>query len=142
MKQLLKVNIFCWLIPILLSISSCAISPPYDAHVFKETTDLKVDALKLMNRSVYSFKSQEEKIELFNDRLDKICEYEFHRRHNGIRNEMWNKLRNPDGHLLGGFFTRWEKEEKLNKSFVTEAKKQIGEAFDQLADLESGKKKP
>jgi hypothetical protein len=55
---------------------------------------------------------------------------------------MWTILLDSNGHLLGGFITRWEKEQKLNAVFIQEEKKIVGDAFDQIAGLESQKIKP
>lgn len=78
-------------------------------------------------------------IEDFQIRLDKIVEYEKNRPQNDISVKMWDKLLNPEGHLLGGFFKRWGSEGVLNGTFVQEMKPLVGDAFDQIAGLESHK---
>jgi hypothetical protein len=55
---------------------------------------------------------------------------------------MWDLLRNPEKNLLGGFLSRWKKEGQLGTTFISEAKIIVGRAFDQLAELESGKITP
>lgn len=120
----------------------CALTAPYDQFVYKESTSLKVDALKLMDKAAKPFESQQEAVEKLNDQLDKLYEYELHRRKNGIRISMWNLLRDPEKNLLGGFLKRWKEKNTLGEPFIDEAKIQIGKAFDQLAELESGKITP
>lgn len=122
--------------------SSCVTSAPYDQFVYKESTSLKVDALKLMDKAEKPYSTQEKEIEKLTDQLDKLFEYEAHRKKNQLRIQMWDLLRNPDKNLLGGFLSRWKKESQLNVSFISEAKIIVGKAFDQLAELESGKLTP
>jgi hypothetical protein len=130
------------LLPFLLAQLSCAIVAPYDQYVYAQTTGIKVDALKLMDRADKTYSSQSEAINKFTDQLDKLYEYELHRKNNSIRITMWQLLRNPDKNLLGGFMQKWKKENSLSGVFIGEAKIQVGKAFDQLSELESGKIKP
>lgn len=132
-----------WLYTLLAAgLYGCALTAPYDQFVYKESTSLKVDALKLMDKAAKPFESQQEAVEKLNDELDKLFEYELHRRKNGIRISMWNLLRDPEKNLLGGFLKRWKEKSTLGEPFIDEAKIQIGKAFDQLAELESGKITP
>ena len=71
--------------------------------------------------------------------LQKIYEYEKNRPKNEINIQLWNKILDANGHLLGEFLKRWQNEKKLNAVFVQEEKKIVGEAFDQIAGLESHK---
>ncbi|WP_290711109.1 hypothetical protein, partial [Flavihumibacter sp. CACIAM 22H1] len=89
-----------------------------------------------------TYTSQQKEIEAFTDQLNKLYEYELHRKKNQLRIQMWNLLRNPEKNLLGGFLARWKKETQLKPAFITEAKIIVGNAFDQLAELESGKLTP
>ncbi|MFT4024932.1 MAG: hypothetical protein QM664_14235 [Flavihumibacter sp.] len=123
-------------------LTGCVTTAPYDQYVYAQTTGLKVDALKLMAKAGREYSTQKEAVEKFTDAWDKIYEYELHRRNNGIRINMWNLLRDPQRHLLGGFLARWQKESTLSETFISEAKIQVGKAFDQLSELESGKIKP
>lgn len=120
----------------------CAITAPYDQQVYSQTTGLKVDALKLMDKATKAYDSQSEAISNFTDKWDKLYEYELHRAKNDIRISMWNLLRDPDKNLMGGFLKRWKTESTLSETFINEAKIQVGKAFDQLAELESGKITP
>ncbi|WP_234864124.1 hypothetical protein [Flavihumibacter fluminis] len=122
--------------------SSCVTTAPYDQYVYKESTSLKVDALKLMDKAEKTYNTQEKEIEKLTDQLDKLYEYELHRKKNQLRIQMWELLRNPEKNLLGGFLSRWKKEGQLSPGFITEAKIIVGKAFDQLAELESGKLTP
>lgn len=127
---------------LLLVLGSCAITAPYDQYVYAQTTGLKVDALKLMDKADKNYPSQTDACEKFTDHWDKLYEYELHRKNNGIRIDMWNLLRDSSKNLMGGFLYKWKKENTLNPIFINEAKIQVGKAFDQLSELESGKVTP
>jgi hypothetical protein len=141
-KRSLPVLLLLLLSSIWLLQSSCVTTAPYDQFVYKESTSLKVDALKLMDKAEKPFATQDKEIEKLNDQLDKLYEYEVHRKKNQLRIQMWDLLRNPEKNLLGGFLSRWKKEGQLGTTFISEAKIIVGRAFDQLAELESGKITP
>lgn len=60
--------------------SSCVTTASYDQYVYKESTSLKVDALKLMDKAEKPYGTQEKEIEKLTDQLDKLYEYEVHRK--------------------------------------------------------------
>lgn len=142
--QKIQQRALTWLLALVLitCLPACVATAPYDQYVYAQTTGLKVDALKLMAKAGKEYSSQKEAVEKFTDACDKAYEYELHRRNNGIRIEMWKLLRDPQHHLLGGFLARWQKENTLSDTFIDEARIQVGKAFDQLSELESGKIKP
>ena len=73
---------------------------------------------------------------------DKIIEYEKHRPKNQITAKMWELLNDSTAHLYGGFINRWRVQKKLGAAFIQNQKIIVGKAFDQIAELESGKIKP
>lgn len=137
-----RIVTFFLALALLLALWGCAITAPYDQYVYAQTTGLKVDALKLMDKAVKPYSEAPPALEKFTDNWDKLFEYELHRKNNGIRIEMWSLLRDPGKNLMGGFLQRWKKDNTLNTVFIDEAKIQVGKAFDQLSELESGKVKP
>lgn len=141
-KRIGKYRVFWFYLLLAAGLYGCALTAPYDQFVYKESTSLKVDALKLMDKAARPYESQQEAVGKLNDQLDKLYEYELHRRKNGIRISMWTLLRDPEKNLLGGFLKRWKEKNTLGEPFIDEAKVQVGKAFDQLAELESGKITP
>lgn len=132
-----------WLIAALLLFNTgCAVTAPYDQYVYQSSTSMKVDALNLMSNATEPYSKHLTAIEQFTDQLNKLYEYELHRKKNDIRIRMWNLLKDPERNLLGGFMKRWQQEGRLSAPFVEEAKIIIGKSFDQLAELESGKLLP
>lgn len=130
------------LVFLLFSMVSCVTISPFDQHAFVQATSAKVDALNVMDLAKDDFASHQQEVKSLETQLQKIYEYEKNRPKNEITLNLWDKLLAKDGHLLGGFLTRWKSSGKLGETFIGESKKQVGEAFDIIAGLESKKIKP
>jgi len=127
------------IIVLLLSYASCVSISSFDQYAYAQTTSLKVDALNIMDLAKEDFSTHQPVVKEFQTKLRKVYEYEKNRPKNDITIKLWDKLIDPAGHLLGGFLTRWEAEKKLNPAFITEEKKLVDKAFDQVSGLESKK---
>lgn len=123
----------------LITFIACVSISRFDQYSYAQTTSIKVDALELMDLAVNDYSSYEANDRDFQTKLKKIYEYEKNKPKNDITIKLWNKLIDPNGHLLGGFLNRWKTEKKLNETFVTEEKKLVDQAFDQITGLESNK---
>jgi hypothetical protein len=134
------IQLYVCLFLLTLCFSDCSpLISGYNEFVYQEATSLKVDALKVMAQATDSFRLHKTEVAALQTRLDKVYEYELHRPTNKITLEMWQTMKAPDKHLLGGYFARWQQEHKLDPVFIDEARKQVGDAFDKIAELESGK---
>jgi hypothetical protein len=71
--------------------------------------------------------------------MNKLVEYEKNRPKNGISEKMWSIMSDSTGHLYAGFMNRWQKEGKLDTAFIRISKELVGQSFDQISQLESGK---
>lgn len=129
-------------IVLILSCTSCASISSFDQYAYAQTISVKVDGLNIMDLANEDFSIHKSSVSDYRTKLRKVYEYEKNRPKNEITIQLWNKLLDPDGHLLGGFLVRWEKESKLSETFITEEKKLVDKAFDQIAGLESKKIKP
>ena len=121
---------------------NCSSISHFDQYAYAQTTSIKVDALELMDLAVNDYNSLQTNDREFQTKLKKVYEYEKNRPKNDITIKLWDKLIDPNGHLLGGFLNRWKIEKKLNATFIEEEKKLVGKAFDQISGLESKKIKP
>jgi hypothetical protein len=130
------------LLVVVLSLAACATISSFDQYAYTQTTSLKVDALNTMQLATTDYKANEKTVQELQTKLQKAYEYEKNRPKNEITFKLWTILLNPEGHLLGGFVRRWEKDKKLNAVFIQEEKKIVADAFDQIAGLESQKIKP
>lgn len=111
----------------------------HDHYAYTQATSLKVDSLKLMNKAAEDFSKHEAEVDELLTRIEKAYEYEKARPKNVITTKMWEKLKDPEKNLLGGFLKFWQEKKTLSKTFVEEAKKTVSDAFDQIIGLESGK---
>lgn len=125
----------------------------YDQYSYTQTTSVKVDVLNLMDKATESYSGHAKEVEDVNTELLKNIEYEKHRTKNTISITMYNvlwKLINDTttihvfrSDFKHGFFPEWKKRDSIgDTAFISQAKLQIGEGFDLIAELESQKIKP
>lgn len=123
----------------ILTLLSCATISSFDQQAYSNTVSVKVDAMNMMDLAVEDYNTHEASVKTLQTELQKTYEYEKNRPKNGITLQLWDKLLDKNGHLLGGFLARWQTEKKLNAVYIQEAKKLVDKAFDQIAGLESKK---
>jgi hypothetical protein len=92
-----------------------------------------------MGKARQPYASQLAGIEDVSTRIEKAYEYEKHRPKNLFTVKMWEIVKSPDHNLYGGFIKRWKEKDTLSAAFINEAKKQVGEAFDMIVELERKK---
>lgn len=124
----------------------------FDQYAYTQTTSLKVDVLNVMDKAVDSYASHAADVAQVNTELMKNIEYEKHRAKNQITidmyNIMWKMLNDNTSTTIGrdtfqhGFFPRWQNKSSLDTVFIGQAKIQVGEGFDMIAELESKKIQP
>jgi len=93
-----------------------------------------------MDLAIEDFSLHEAEVDDFLTRIEKAYEYEKVRPKNEITVRLWEKLKDPDENLFGGFIKRWKEKNKLGKTFVEDVKELVSDAFDQIIEYESGKK--
>jgi hypothetical protein len=126
-----------------LGASSCApVISPFSRQAYLYATELKVDALKVMDRAELSFGENEDRVEKLKTDLEKAYEFARGRPNNAHSTRQWEILIDPNSNLLGGFLKRWEAEGRLSYAFITESKRLVSAAFDAVIGLESGKTRP
>ena len=94
-----------------------------------------------MSKATDSYDEHEKEVEALVRQLDKAYEYDRGRQLNQITIAQWDILRDPNRDLVGGFLKMWKAKVTLRATFIAEKKKQVGDAFDQIIQLESGKLK-
>jgi hypothetical protein len=105
-----------------------------------------VDVLNLMDKSTDTYSKHEQEIQEVNTELLKIVEYEKHRPNNDITIRMWNILIGTDStgkiddkRLIPSFWAKWKKDGTERAVFIEQAKLQVAEGFDLIAELEAKK---
>ena len=126
-----------------LSALGCALITGYDPTSYKIATDLKAEALLLIEKAKDPPGPHAAEIDGLRLRLRQAYEYE---RGKGDRNrftaEQWAILSDPNGALLGGFLKKWETENRgQSPAFLEGVSKNIEQAFDEIIKLESRKVK-
>ncbi len=124
----------------LLIVPACApVVSPYSHTAYVQATSLKARSLRLMDRATGSWDDSASDVERLQTDLSAALEYAKGRPRNAFSTGQWQRLLDPTGHLLGGFLARWATEGTLGPTFIVEAKQLVGEAFDTISGLESGK---
>jgi hypothetical protein len=123
----------CFVLP------ACSLIAPYDRAAYEHATNAKVDTLALMSKATRSYDEHEKDVEALVRQLDKAYEYDRGRQLNQITIAQWDILRDPNRDLVGGFLKMWKAKGTLSATFIAEKKRQVGDAFDQIIQLESGK---
>src|SRR6476620_5731597 len=90
--------LFCTLLFI-----GCQTISEFDQTAYQNAINVKVDSIALMAKATESYSTHKEDVEKLNIELDKAFEYDKNRQLNKITVQLWEKLRNPDSELLGGF---------------------------------------
>jgi len=122
-----------------LFLTACSTISRFDQYSYTQATSIKVDALNIMNHATEQYTLHQDEVVRVNTEMDKIFEYEKNRPKNKITDKMWGVLKDTSGHLYGSFMKRWKREGKLDSVFIMEARTLVGESFDQISQLESGK---
>jgi hypothetical protein len=119
--------------------ASCATISRFDQYSYTQSTSIKVDALNVMGLASDSFRLHQPEVAQITTSLQKMYEYEKSKPKNTVTTELWNVLIDSTGNSFGGFLTRWQKEGKMDTTFIRESQLVIGQSFDQISGLESGK---
>ncbi|MHB1563284.1 MAG: hypothetical protein ACYCXP_04210 [Leptospirillum sp.] len=130
-----------WIIISILLLTGCTpLISQFDVTAYRDATSLKVDSLVIMSEATTSYTLHSDKVEQFNVKLNKAYEYVKGIPHNSITTQMWFRLIDPKGFLLGGFLQKWKSDGVLKPAFVKDMEKQVSETFDAIICLEANKK--
>ena len=132
-----------WYLFIVFSVlSGCSFISPYSQHAYEQATSLKVEALALMGKATEPYVKHEIAVEELMTKIEQAYEYAKGLPKNELSTQQWEILKSPDRNLLGGFLKRWKEKSTLSSVFIREAQGLVGNAFDTIIGLESGKIKP
>jgi len=129
-------------LPLPFFIQSCASTGVFSEIAYRQSVSLKVETLELMNKASESYSSHSAEVDSLIRKLKFAYEYAKGRPDNDIITKQWELMINPDRNLIGGFLRIWKEDLILSPVFVNEAQEVIGNAFDTIIGLESGKIKP
>jgi len=127
---------------IFVLVTGCAPTiAPHRPLAYDKAISLKVESLNLMDKATEPYARHQAAAETLRLNLEKAYEDAKGIPNNEISTQMWDILKDPNRNLLGGFLKSWQKESVLKKAFIGEKKLQVGDAFDKIIALESGKGK-
>jgi hypothetical protein len=120
-------------------LAGCATIALLSEAAYQQTISLKVDTLALMDKAIEPYTQHQSEVSDLMLMIEKAYEYARGRPKNAISAQQWEILRNPDGHLVGGFMRAWQDKQELSRTFIDDAKGVVADAFDTISALESGK---
>lgn len=123
----------------IIAMVGCATISPFDQYAYAQTTSLKVEAMNLMDKATDDYKNHVAEVDDVNTKFQKAYEYEKNRPKNEITTKMWALMMSDSAHLYGGFVKFWKEQNRVSKAFIAEAKEQVAQNFDRIAELESKK---
>jgi hypothetical protein len=131
-------------LPALLAVlAACSLVSGYDAHSFETATSLKAEAMVLIDHATENYADHAAACDALVLGMRKAYEYEKGKDKNAETVAQWELMRDPKGHLMGGFVVRWKGDSaqggRLSPAFVQQAAGEIEGAFDRIIRLEQGK---
>ena len=134
-----------WALALLLfsMTSACALISHYDPTSYQNATNLKAEALLLIEKATDP--PNMHKAEIDGLRLKLLQAYEYERGKgspNQITVAQWKLLSDPEGALLGGFLKKWSSSNTgQSEAFLKGLAKNVGDAFDEIIKVERAKVK-
>lgn len=120
----------------------CSTIALYSEAAYRQATAAKAEALILMGKANEPFEQHRAEVEALRLDVEKAYEYARGEPKNTLSTRQWEILKDPQGNLLGGFLTRWQKEGTISPTFIADKRDQVSRAFDEITGLETGKNKP
>lgn len=139
-----RINIFLmyiFILPVIFIFGSCYHLAAFSEREYYQAVGLKVASLELMRKAVDDYSKHSAEADSLRHNLKLAFEYAKGRPDNDIITKQWEIMIDPDRNLIGGFLRIWEEDIKLSPAFINEAQSVIGDAFDTIIGLESGKLK-
>jgi hypothetical protein len=127
---------------LLLNFQYCTPVSTFSETAYTQAVQLKVETLDLMSKAIDGYSNHTGEVDSLKQKLLFAYEYAKGRPNNEISTKQWEIMIDPDRNLIGGFLKIWKQDLILSPVFVSEAKGVIGDAFDTIIGLESGKIKP
>lgn len=138
-KKLIKLFLFFFVLNVTFYFESCTPVTHISETAYTQSVRLKIESLELMKKAVNNYSEYAAKVDSLIFDLNFAYEYAKGRPNNEITTRQWEIMIDPDRNLIGGFLRIWKEDLKLSPEFISEAQSVIGEAYDNIIGLESGK---
>jgi hypothetical protein len=125
-------------------ITACNTISTYDQAAYAQGVNLKVDMLALMDKASGTYEAHTGDISKLNVALAKGYEYDKNRPRNEMTRQMWEVLlfkspSDPRNGIWPRFLEEWKAAGALKPAEIANDKEDVGRAFDNIIQLESGK---
>jgi hypothetical protein len=139
MRRVAVSRAFALLLAVLL-LSGCGrLIADYSLDAYKNATTLKAEALAMVDKSNESYGKHAKDVDALNVKIDAAYEFAAGIPDNQLSARQWAIIKDPDLHLYGGYVKFWKTHGPVSAFFRAGAKKNIGEAFDEIICLEVNK---
>jgi hypothetical protein len=128
--------------PIVLAfVLGCTHISPYNEMSYQFATSTKAEALNIISKATEPYSKHQAEVAALQLDMQKAYEYAHGLPKNEIISKMWMVVNSETEYSLGGFLQEWKTKSVLDEQYVAQKKIEIGEQFDQIIELESGKNK-
>jgi hypothetical protein len=128
------------LLLMILCLSGCGrLIADYSLDAYKNATSLKAETSAMIDKSTEPYSKHAAEVDALNIKIDAAYEFVAGMPGNDLSAQQWAILKNPNLRSYGGFVAFWKAHGTVSKNFRDGAKKNIGEAFDQIICLEANK---
>ncbi len=146
-EQMTGINLFykfclSFLLLTVILFQSCTPVATYSETAYSQAVRLKLESLALMSKATEGYSLHSGEADSLKMELSFAYEYAKGKPNNELTTKQWEIMVSPDRNLIGGFLRIWKEDLILSPVFVSEAQGVIGDAFDTIIGLESGKIKP
>lgn len=121
------------------------LTPLFDSQAYNYAISLKVESAFLMKKAMSPYSEHADDIEELQKEIQKAYLYEKGRGEviNSETLQLWIKMMDENGALLGGFLKRWRDAEggRLGQAIIENMTGQVGEAFDEIIRVENGRRR-
>lgn len=125
----------------LFFMAACApLIGPYSPTAYRNATSLKADTLALMDKATEPYSKYQQKVDSLLVEINEAYEYVHGIPSDNLSARQWEILKEPDGELVGRFFSRWKFKGTLSRAYIREFSNIISDAFDEIICLEANKK--
>ena len=124
------------------ALAGCATTSMFDETAYGQAVLLKAESLALMDQAGEPYENHRAEVSRLLRDLDQARAHARSRPGNQASAAQWTILDDPGRSLVAGFFVRWAAQDSLSRVFIAQSKAVVADAFDAIAALESGKKRP
>lgn len=111
----------------------------YSLEAYRNATSLKAETLAVIAHADEPFPQHAQEVRDLQVRLAAAHEFAAGMPRNTLSATQWQVMIDPERAMAGGLLARWQRETRLNATFVREQSAQIARAFDDIICLEANK---